>query len=335
MVVIKKKDVLEELLATTDFEFINILPDGRRDNKLSVALGQLKQDYRLLKIARKFRPDVLAGTSVAISHVGRILGIPSINLNEDDAEIVPLYARLAYPWASAIIAPYVCSVGKWESKKIGYPGYHELAYLHPNHFTPSAEVASRYLNVNERYFVIRFAKLTAHHDDGVKGISNAIAKNVIKLLAPHGKVYITSERKLEAGLEEYRMNINPIDIHHVMAFASMYIGDSQTMAAEAGVLGVPFIRFNDFVGRIGYLKELEERYQLGYGILPGDEPRLYRTITQVLELQDARSLFQQRRDLMLSESIDLTAFLTWLIRNYPESVSSVKREDFNLETKFR
>jgi len=43
-------------------------------------------------------------------------------------------------------------------------------------------------------------------------------------------------------------------MHHVMAFASLYIGDSQTMAAEAGVLGVPFVRFNDFVGRIGYLR---------------------------------------------------------------------------------
>ena len=55
-------------------------------------------------------------------------------------------------------------------------------------------------------------------------------------------------------------------MHHVMAFASLYIGDSQTMAAEAGVLGVPFVRFNDFVGRIGYLRELEDVYELGYGI---------------------------------------------------------------------
>ena len=55
-------------------------------------------------------------------------------------------------------------------------------------------------------------------------------------------------------------------MHHVMAFASLYIGDSQTMAAEAGVLGVPFVRFNDFVGRIGYLRELEDVYQLGFGV---------------------------------------------------------------------
>ena len=49
------------------------------------------------------------------------------------------------------------------------------------------------------------------------------------------------------------MAIDPSDMHQVMAHASLYIGDSQTMAAEAGVLGVPFIRCNDFVGRIGYL----------------------------------------------------------------------------------
>ena len=65
-------------------------------------------------------------------------------------------------------------------------------------------------------------------------------------------------------------------MHHVMAFASLYIGDSQTMAAEAGVLGVPFVRFNDFVGRIGYLRELEDTYELGYGIhatpLASDSP---------------------------------------------------------------
>ena len=61
-----------------------------------------------------------------------------------------------------------------------------------------------------------------------------------------------------------------------MVFASLYIGDSQTMSAEAGVLGVPFVRFNDFVGRIGYLRELEDTYELGYGIhatpLAADSP---------------------------------------------------------------
>ena len=116
------------------------------------------------------------------------------------------------------------------------------------------------------YFFLRFASLNAHHDSGIKGINTEVAQRLIEILSPHGRINITSERPLEPQFEQYRIKINPLDMHHVMAFASLYIGDSQTMAAEAGVLGLPFVRFNDFVGRIGYLRELEDKYELGYGI---------------------------------------------------------------------
>ena len=149
----------------------------------------------------------------------------------------------------------------------------ELAYLHPNHFTPDPKIVSGYgLPVTEDgkvlspFFIMRFASLNAHHDSGIKGINTEIAQRLIDILAPHGTIYITSERPLEPQFEQYRIRINPLDMHHVMAFASLYIGDSQTMAAEAGVLGVPFVRFNDFVGRIGYLRELEDVYRLGFGV---------------------------------------------------------------------
>jgi predicted glycosyltransferase len=317
LVVIKKKDVLEDLLKSSDIEYINILPEGRKDGKLHVAIGQLKQDLMLWKVCNKFKPDILVGTSVAISHVGKLKGIPSINVNEDDAEIVPLYAKLAYPWATKIVAPKVCSVGKWKSKKIPYQGYHELAYLHPNNFVPSEEIASKYVDIKEKYFIIRFAKLTAHHDDGVKGINSKIASKIIEILAVHGKVYITSERQLESEFEKYRIQIDPKDMHHVMSFAHLYIGDSQTMAAEAGVLGVPFIRYNDFVGRISYLKELEEKYKLGFGILPSEESKLYDTLVHLLEMENLKEIFENRRNKMLEESIDLAEFLTNLLENYP------------------
>ena len=51
---------------------------------------------------------------------------------------------------------------------------------------------------------------------------------------------LTSERKLNCEFEKYRVKINPTDMHHFMAFSSIVIGDSQTMSAEAAVLGVPF-----------------------------------------------------------------------------------------------
>jgi predicted glycosyltransferase len=144
------------------------------------------------------------------------------------------------------------------------------------------------------------------------------------MLKPHGDIYITAERELEPQFEQYRIKINPLDMHHVMAFADMYIGDSQTMAAEAGVLGVPFVRFNDFVGRIGYLRELEDDYNLGFGIKPSEVNRLYEVIEELLQMPNRKAVFQERRQKMLSEKIDFAKFLTWFIESYPESKKIMK-----------
>ena len=165
----------------------------------------------------------------------------------------------------------------------------------------------------------------------------------------------SSERPLEPQFEKYRIKINPLDMHHVMAFASLYIGDSQTMAAEAGVLGVPFVRFNDFVGRIGYLRELEDTYHLGYGIhasvLPDDSPirrndgslqpsgvkELYKRVSELISMPSAerRELFQQRRAQMLDDKIDCAKFLTWFIENYPQSAEQTRKADISFWDRFK
>lgn len=202
------------------------------------------------------------------------------------------------------------------------------------------------LSINLFWFtVLRFASLNAHHDSGIKGINTEIAQRLVDILKPHGRIYITSERPLKPQFEQYRIRINPLDMHHVMAFASLYIGDSQTMAAEAGVLGVPFVRFNDFVGRIGYLRELEDVYELGYGIhasvLTEDSPirksdgsiqpsgtdALYKAVEQLVAMDatERRALYQQRRQKMLSDKIDCAKFLTWFIEEYPNSATATRK----------
>jgi predicted glycosyltransferase len=106
-----------------------------------------------------------------------------------------------------------------------------------------------------------------------------------------------------------------------MAFAKIYIGDSQTMAAEAGVLGTPFIRFNDFVGRIGYLNELENKYKLGFGIRPSEPEKLFSMISYLLDLKSTHEVFLKRRIEMLKDKIDYNRFLNWYIEKYPLSKS--------------
>jgi predicted glycosyltransferase len=332
-ILIKKKDVLEDLLRAEGIPFLNIFPQTRGAGKIAMTRTILKRNFRLLRYCLKVKPDLLVGTSVENTHIGKLLNIPSINVNEDDHDVVPLYSRLSYPFAHTILAPSTCSTGKWEHKTIHYQGYHELAYLHPNHFTPDIDVAAKYISVDKPYFLIRFAKLTAHHDKGIRGIDRDLGMRLIQKLSPFGKIIITTEKKLDPEFEPYRLAIDPADMHHVMAFAGLYIGDSQTMAAEAGVLGTPFIRFNDFVGRIGYLNELENKYRLGYGISPSEPERLFSMLDFMLSVKDLREYVQKKRIQMLNEKVDVSRLMIWFLENFPYS-RSVMTEQPDIQYRF-
>ncbi|MBN1597157.1 MAG: DUF354 domain-containing protein [Bacteroidales bacterium] len=332
-ILIKRKDVLEELLDADGHIYSNIFPNTRGASIVSMTKTILKRNYSLAKYCLKTKPDLLIGTSVENSHIGKLLNIPSINVNEDDHDVVPLYSQLSYPLSNTILSPTTCSTGKWEFKTIHYKGYHELAYLHPNNFMPSSIIAKKYVPLDKPFFLIRFAKLTAHHDRGIRGIDDTTALQIVEKLIPHGNVFITSEKKLEKEFEQYRIDIEPRDMHHVMTFAKLYIGDSQTMAAEAGVLGVPFIRYNDFAGRIGYLKELEETYGLGFGISPPNSRKLLGTIEYLLKTELVQEVYQERRIKMLNEKIDVNQFLIWFIQNFPNS-KHIMRTNPDFQSKF-
>jgi predicted glycosyltransferase len=323
LILIKKKDVLENLVKSTGWEYININQKGRADNKIAIAYALMKRDVQLLKACLKFKPNLMIGTSAEITHIGKLLGIYSIVVNEDDDFVVPLFAKLSYPLADKILAPNCCSVGRWENKKIGYNGYHEMAYLHPKYFTPDERVG-RFLNKNrEKYFILRFAKLSAHHDEGKTGITTIIADRIINMLCHYGNVYISSERELESKFEKYRIPIKAEEMHSALYFSDIYIGDSQTMAAEAAVLGTASVRFNDFVGQISYLEELEHKYQLTFGIKTSETEKLYQLINDLLRRQNLKEEWEKRRINMFSQTSDLTKLIVDLMEN------SKKKEETN------
>jgi predicted glycosyltransferase len=157
-----------------------------------------------------------------------------------------------------------------------------------------------------KYYILRFASLNAHHDKGRKGINDALAVKLIEILSPSGQVFITSERPFSSELEPYRLPVHPADMHHVMAHASMYIGDSQTMAAEAAVLGVPSIRFNDFVGELSYLEELEHKYGLTVGIPTSNPEKLLQVVASWTADAGLLETWSKRRTIMLRSTIDVT-----------------------------
>lgn len=311
-ILIRKKDILEDLLKESGMPYVNILPSGKKS-----AITLMLRLWRVFWYTITHRVDILVGSTPEVAQVAWLLHRRSVVMAEDDASIVPQFIKAVKPFVDNYLSPISCNNGVLEPATTHYEGFHKLAYLHPNRFPPDPSIVDKYFPHDEPYFLLRFARLNAYHDlsANAHGITDKIALRLIEILSPHGKIYITSERELSPELERYRLSINPLDIHHIMAFATLYIGDSQSMAVEAAMLGTPSIRFNDFAGKIGVLEELEKKYQLTIGI-PSDEPlRLYKTVEELVSNNNLRGIYHDRRAKMLEEKIDVTTFFTQFIEN--------------------
>lgn len=311
-VLIRKKDILEDLLKASGLQYHNILPTNKKG-----LLGYARRVWRVLRFARQHHIDVLVGSTPEVAIVAKLLRRRSVILAEDDAAIVPQFVRAVRPFVDCYLSPTSCNTGPLESYTTHYAGFQKLAYLHPSRFTPNPSVVDRYFPPSQPFFLLRFAQLTAYHDVGRKasGITDEIALHLVELLSPYGKIYISSERPLPSALKPYRLAINPLDIHHVMAFATLYVGDSQSMAVEAAMLGTPSVRFNDFVGHIGVLEELEQTYGLTIGIPTNNPQLLYDTVAQLATSPDIKAEYQRRRERMLADKMDVAAFITNFIEN--------------------
>lgn len=267
----------------------------------------LSRTVKLFKVAVKFKPDALIGTSMSIGVVGRLIGRPSFVFNEDDASIIPMFAHFAYPTCNYVVTPKCLTHENYGAKHLSYPGYHELAYLHPDNFTPNPDVPrSIGLDPDSQYFIIRFVALKAHHDFKARGLPLEVAKRLVDMLSEHGRVLISSEGELRPEFKCYKFPLSPDKLHDILAFASMYIGDSQTVTAEAAMMGVPSLRCNTFAGRITYLNELEKDYGLTKGFLPEESDKLLATVEQWLnDLDNVKKEMKIRRKKMLEKSVNL------------------------------
>ncbi len=332
-IIARKKDVLLDLLRGYDYYLMPVKRGANLLQKMRL-LSQTKKCF--LDYVDKVKPDFVTGTGLFYKITSK-KSIPTFQMAEDDIITnLPIFliGLLFYNNYSGIFSPESCNNAFWNKKTIKYAGFQKLAYLHPNYFTASLDVINKYPFLKDRFFILRFAQLNAYHDIDSKGINTVIAQKIIDLLSPQGSVYISSERELKPQFEKYRLKIDPSDIHHVLAYATLMIGDSQSMAVEAAMLGTPSIRFNDFAGKIGILEELEHKYGLTFGVKTSNPDLLFARIGALLAMPNLKDIFQKRREKMLADKIDVTAFFTWFIENYPNSAEIMKK-DSNYQYRFR
>lgn len=313
---IKSKDILEELVKNDGWEYENIQEKVRSNSKVGILKGALQRTLSVVKIAKSFKADILAGTDSSIAQAAWWLGKTSFTTLEDDIEIIANLAKLTYPFTSHIVVPKVCRVGKYERKKIGYDGFMKLAYLHPKYFTKDSSILKKY-ELNKDFVLIRIAKLSAHHDVGIKGLNHNLVNRIIEIANKKGmRTYISSEEKLDGQLSQFLLHIDPTDMHQIMAHAQLLVSDSQSMSVEAAMLGIPSLRFNDFVGRISVLEELEKTYGLTYGIKTMEPDKLLYSAERILSDPDSLNKFQDKRKRLLEDKVDVTEFIVNLFENY-------------------
>jgi len=316
LITAREKDVTTHLLDLYNLPFRGTAK--QRYGLLALPLGVLELDWKVFKLAKTFRPNLLVGTSFAITHIARLVGGKSVFFSEDNFESDRLTWLITRPFADHIVTPEALG-DDFGKKHITYPGYQELAYLHPNRFTPNPNVLiEQGLEIDQPFSLIRFVSLKASHDIGQRGLSQTAKQKLLEIMIKKGPVIISSEEELPERYSRYRLRIEAHKMHDLMAFAQLLVSDSQTMTIEAAMLGVPSVRCNTFVGRTPVIEELEHKYQLTFGFLPQNEEAMLRKTEDILNSPSVHQEWEERKTNMLNDHIDLTAWMVDLFERLGE-----------------
>lgn len=316
-----EKDITFKLLENYNIEFKNM---GTYGTSLVSKLANIPIiDIRYYQLMKSFKPDIILGFgSIRAAHVSFLLKKPCINFEDTEHSTEQIYMYL--PFASAVCTPF-CFTRDLGKKQVRFNGYMELASLHPNRFTPNpAVLAELGLKEGDLFIVVRFVSWQASHDVGHSGLMLDTKRRAIREFEKYGRVFITSEKPLPEEFEKYRISISPEMMHDLLYYATLLYGESATMASECAVLGTHAI-FCDFAGR-GYTDEEETKYDLVYNFKL-DELSQKRSIEKSVELLQDPNLKKKgrkKRELLLNDKIDVTAFMVWFIENYPECIAIAK-----------
>jgi hypothetical protein len=271
-------------------------------------------DLKMLKIAIKFKPDIILGIdTIRGSHSSWLLGKKCIIF--DDSEHAHEQIILFYPFADIVFTPsnYLRNLG---SKQVRYNGDQKIAYLHPNWFKPNPRVLKELsLKKDEVFSILRFVSWNATHDVNQFGIKDKV--EYVNALRVFGRVFISAEGNLSPELEKYRLKCRPALIHDLIYYSSLYIGEGASMATEAALLGTPSIYVSSLAHTMGNLEELEKKYNLLYSFTNSIEA--LNCAKKIISDKQSKIEWQKKRANLLKDKIDVTDFiLRYVENNYRE-----------------
>jgi uncharacterized protein len=288
-------------------------------NIIGKALIFVNTTLKISRISRKFKPDMYIGRASPMMAINSFL-FRKPHIVFADTELSKFSLFISKLFSDVIITPN-CFKIKLGKKHLKINAFKEMFYLHPNYFQPDPSVLSESgLSPEDKFIILRFVSWQAHHDIGQKGLDIEAKRKAVKELSVYGKILISSESPLPDEFEAYRITIPPEKIHHLLYYATLFLGDSQTMTSEAALLGTPAIRSNSFVGPddMGNFKELENKYDIIYSFQKAD--LAIEKALELLQMPNLKSIWKNKQKRLFADQIDATGFMINFIETYPDSL---------------
>ncbi len=249
-------------------------------------LGKLFSVFSILfsyyKIIKRFNPHIIVSKASPFAcFLAKLLKKKSIIF--PDSEVVALTNKIVAPLATQVVTP--SSFEKdYGAKHIKVDGLFESCYLSSDVFRPDPSIITKY-QLKQPYVLFRFVGWNANHDVNNRGLTNQQKLTLIEEASKYMNVYVSDENTTDVEFEKYKLKTPVAVIHHILSFADLYVGDSQTMATEAALLGTPTIRSNSFVGEedMSNFKILEKQHQLLINININNFDALFNTVRRMVE----------------------------------------------------
>ncbi|GJL81181.1 MAG: hypothetical protein DHS20C01_08150 [marine bacterium B5-7] len=304
LVTSRQKEMTTDLLDSYDIPHIEISRMGN-GGPTSLLRELCIRDKNLYQIACEFKPSVMAAIGgTFISHVGFVRRIPSVVFY--DTEQATLQNLITYPFATRVVVPECYDGWIPKNRSNRYPGYHELSYLHPDRFTPDRQIAlDNGLSSDSPTYLLRTVSMKANHDIGIAGLDVELVRKIVVRLSGMGRVLLSSEYPLPDDLAKYAYSGDPQQIHHLLAFADGYVGESATMASECAVLGTPAV----YISKSGrsYTEDQELKYGLVKNLIGCDRQTI---ADMIMSLQfPAKDTLHAAHARLLKETIDVSTYV--------------------------
>lgn len=325
----RNKDVLQKLLNEYDLPYHSMGKGTIGKGSFGKMLYLIYAFFLMLFFLIRYRPKiVLSFGSTPCALASFLLQIPHIAF--DDTEHARLNRKLYVPLTKLIVTP-VCFYEPVGKNHFKFDGYMELFYLHPKRFKPDFSVLDDLgVKRGDPYILFRFVSWGAFHDIGQKRISNTEKIEIVRHFGKSYRIFISSEGELPGDLKKYELKIPAVEMHNVLAFSRLYIGEGGTMASEAAMLGIPSVYINS-LPLMGYLKDCKEHGLLNH---ISDYQEVIEIGDRILTRPDYSEFYSSARQNLTGNKIDPTSLLEWLVNEYPRS-RDVLLSDPDFQVKFR